>query len=106
MQLDSQPVQPRRSLLAAFVAALLAVGGCCLDVGGIQDRTGATTGSVSVTAGDFDAGPFVTTIAGNGDAGFADGTGGPNGTAQFSTPMGLAVDAIGNVYLTDYFNMR
>ena len=48
----------------------------------------------------------VTTLAGNGAPGYADGTGGPTGTAEFSGPRGVAVDAAGNVYVADAFNNR
>jgi streptogramin lyase len=44
------------------------------------------------------------TLAGNGTPGFVDGTGGPNGTAEFSLPCAVAVDAQGNVYVADTFN--
>lgn len=40
----------------------------------------------------------VTTYAGNGTAGLVDGTG---TAARFSSPYGLAVDTIGNVYVAD-----
>jgi len=47
----------------------------------------------------------VTTLTGGGDYssanGFADGTGGPGGTARFWEPAGLAVDSEGNLYLAD-----
>ena len=44
----------------------------------------------------------VTTLAGNKmSPGYADGTG---AAAQFSQPMGLAVDGAGNVYVADTFN--
>ncbi len=48
----------------------------------------------------------TTTLAGNGTAGFVDGTGGPNGTTQFKSPNGVAVDASGNVYVADTQNNR
>jgi len=48
----------------------------------------------------------VTTLAGNGTAGFADGTGGATGTAELHFPNGVAVDAAGNVYVGDSANSR
>ncbi|TAE30507.1 MAG: T9SS C-terminal target domain-containing protein [Candidatus Kapaibacterium sp.] len=49
------------------------------------------------------AGGVVTTLAGSGTAGFADATG---TLAQFSSPQGLATDALGNVYVADHINQR
>lgn len=45
----------------------------------------------------------VTTLAGNGTAGMIDATG---SAARFGEPIGIAVDASGNVYVGDYFNNR
>jgi uncharacterized protein (TIGR03437 family) len=47
----------------------------------------------------------ITTIAGNGQAGFA-GDGGPAASAQLDEPFGIAVDAAGNLFITDYGNDR
>lgn len=48
-------------------------------------------------------GGAVTTIAGNGTAGFADG---PAATSQFYYPAELAVDKLGNIYVSDSGNDR
>lgn len=45
----------------------------------------------------------VTTLAGNGKEGFADGTG---ADAQFNLPFGMTIDAKGNLYVTDSNNHR
>jgi sugar lactone lactonase YvrE len=46
----------------------------------------------------------VTTVAGNGKQGWVDGTGGENGTAEFSDPCGVAVDGSGNLWIADSGN--
>ncbi|MGA3235026.1 MAG: hypothetical protein ABSG03_01885 [Bryobacteraceae bacterium] len=48
---------------------------------------------------------IIGTIAGNGSAGFG-GDGGAATAAQLSAPQGLAVDASGNVYVSDTANAR
>ena len=45
----------------------------------------------------------VSTLAGSGESGFADGTG---AAAKFGRPQGVAVDAAGNVYVAEYRKIR
>ena len=47
----------------------------------------------------------ISTIAGTGEWGYS-GDGGPATQAQLSEPDGVAVDAVGNVYITGYWNHR
>lgn len=44
----------------------------------------------------------VSTLAGNGTAGYQDG---PGASAEFGYPYGIAVDLQGNVYVADYYNL-
>lgn len=48
---------------------------------------------------------FMTTIAGNGVAGFQ-GDGGPATSAQMYEPVGVALDPSGNILFSDYNNLR
>lgn len=48
---------------------------------------------------------IITTVAGNGTAGFS-GDGGQATAANMDLTSGVAVDAIGNIYVTDYNNSR
>lgn len=48
---------------------------------------------------------IITTVAGNGTAGFS-GDGGTAISAELSTPTSVAVDSIGNLFITDYYNDR
>jgi uncharacterized protein (TIGR03437 family) len=47
----------------------------------------------------------ISTVAGNGTAGFTGDTGAPSG-AELSSPDGLAFDSSGNLYIADSFNQR
>jgi len=48
---------------------------------------------------------IITTVAGNGNAGYS-GDGGPAAGGQFNTPTGLAIDSAGSLYIADYGNSR
>jgi YVTN family beta-propeller protein len=48
---------------------------------------------------------LITTVAGNGTAGFS-GDDGPATAAQLGEPRGVALDAVGNLYIADYTNTR
>ncbi len=48
---------------------------------------------------------IITTIAGNGTAGFA-GDGGPAAAAEMNQPLGLCLDPAANIYFSDYANHR
>jgi len=52
-----------------------------------------------------DAMGIITTLAGNGTAGFS-GDGGPAGASQLSNPWGIAVDKTGTIYFADSDNNR
>jgi NHL repeat/IPT/TIG domain len=48
---------------------------------------------------------IITTVAGTGVGGFS-GDGGPAGGAQLNNPTSVAIDAAGNIYISDAFNKR
>jgi uncharacterized protein (TIGR03437 family) len=48
---------------------------------------------------------IITTVAGNATFGFS-GDGGPAPNAAFASPYSVTVDAVGNVYISDYGNHR
>jgi len=56
----------------------------------------------SASADEYE-GPVVTTLAGSGSPGFADGAG---KEASFKYPAGIALDGSGNIYLADAYNNR
>src|SRR5439155_20751462 len=47
----------------------------------------------------------ITTVAGNGTFGFS-GDGGPATAAELGTPVGVALDGAGNLFIADYYNYR
>ena len=64
----------------------------------IADRRNHTVRKVTMAG-------VVTTVAGTaGLAGSVDGTGGTGGTALFDNPTGIAVDAVGNIYVAESGN--
>ena len=52
-----------------------------------------------------DTSGIITTVVGNGTEGFS-GDGGPATEAALNTPRGIAVDPLGNLYFSDYWNRR
>jgi YD repeat-containing protein len=85
----------------ASYAALAGPAGICLD-----DR-----GNLFVADGSnyrirrIDPDGVITTVAGNGQRGYS-GDGGPARDAALGYPQGVAVDAVGNLYITDVDNNR
>jgi sugar lactone lactonase YvrE len=66
---------------------------CVADSFGMRIREVAPDGTTS-------------TLSGNGDAGWSDGTGGPDGMATFYLPIGVTADSHNYVYVGDYLNNR
>jgi sugar lactone lactonase YvrE len=82
-------------------------GSAFADASDLSDGSVSHSGAIDAGLSDtgaHDGGVIVTTVAGN--DGFHDGTGGPNGTAEFTEPSAVAVDAQGNVYVADTANNR
>ncbi len=73
----------------------------------VRDRTGNTyfSDQKSNMVRRIDAEGTLTTVAGNGEPGFA-GDGGPAREARLNAPAGLAMDAEGNLYIADAQNSR
>ncbi|MEI6821811.1 MAG: T9SS type A sorting domain-containing protein, partial [Bacteroidota bacterium] len=87
---------------AATSAELYYPTGVALDASGniyIADQSNQRVRKVTASTG------IITTVAGNGTAGFA-GDGGAASSAEISSPMGVALDASGNIYIADYGNHR
>jgi sugar lactone lactonase YvrE len=86
----------------ATAAELKDPQGVALDAAGniyISDAAGQRVRRVDFASGN------ITTIAGNGTAGFS-GDSGTATSAQLNFPVGVAVDSAGNVYIADRDNNR
>jgi sugar lactone lactonase YvrE len=85
----------------ATAAKLVSPGGLAVDGSGdvlFSDTGGNRVRSVS-------AGGIITTLAGNGQAGFS-GDNGPATAAMLNGPAGIALDSTGNLYIADNGNNR
>ncbi len=85
---------------AATSAELSNPYGVAVDAGGnvyIADTGNYVIREVSASTG------YISTIAGNGTSGYS-GNGGPAASAQLSSPVRIAVDASGDVYVVDSAN--
>ena len=83
----------------AVSAQLNAPNGIAFDTSGnlfIADTGNNTVRKVSAAG-------IMTTVAGNGSPGYS-GDKGPATAAQLYSPMGVAVDAAGNIYIADTYN--
>ncbi len=85
---------------AATSATLSDPIGAAMDAAGNIYVTDANSNRVRKVSGGI-----ITTVAGNGTSGFS-GDGGPATSASLNYPSGLAVDAVGNLYIADTNNNR
>jgi len=84
----------------AINAQLKNPGGLCVD----------GSGNIYVSDGNncirkINTSGIISTYAGNGAAGFS-GDGGAATSAQFNVPLGIAIDGLGNLYISDFSNNR
>jgi sugar lactone lactonase YvrE len=87
---------------AATSASMYNPGGVAVDAAGnllIADTDSHRIRRVDGTTG------IITTVAGNGTSGFS-GDGGAATSASLYNPVGVAVDAAGNLLIADYWNHR
>ena len=70
-----------------------------------SDRNVYVVDALACRIRKIDVSGTITTIAGNGEAGFS-GAGGPAVRAALGHPNDVAVDRLGNVYISDRDNIR
>ena len=85
--------------MAATGAQLAFPSGLALDAAGNLYIADTNNNRIRRVAADG----TISTVAGNGTAGFA-GDQGPAVSAELWSPKGVAVDASGNLFIADYFN--
>jgi len=110
-----------RKVSAGTIATVAGNGNCCFGGDGGAAASALLNNPMSVAvdaAGDLYIADFgnqrirkvsaagtITTVAGNGTAGYA-GDGGPATGAELNGPYGVAVDSSGNIYIGDTSNLR
>lgn len=87
--------------IAATAASMALNWGIATDATGNLYITDQTYHRVRMV----NASGIITTIAGNGTFGYS-GDGGPAMLAQMRSPLGIATDPAGNVYVGDFYNFR
>ena len=97
---DGAEVAGQTGAALSFGAALGPGGHTIAAIAEFDGRRGSAAARFAVEAA---AVPGVSTLAGSGAAGDAEGTG---AEAVFSGPMGVATDAAGNIYLADTANNK
>ena len=96
------PTQAQLSLSSSFAAPYSSLSGIAIDTAGntfIADTGNNRVREIVAATG------MITTVAGIGSSGFG-GDGGPATQAQLHGPTGVAVDAVGDLYIADSGNNR
>lgn len=95
------PIEEGVNYSVSVAAQPLGFVRCSAGANAIGAMGPANVTNVAVTCAQADA--VVTTIAGTGSIGSADGTG---TAASFRWPYGVAADSVGNLYVADAFNHK